>query len=200
MEDLTGPVPTSNWIIKDKLLASSYPAKRAKSPRTIQRWMDKLIEKANISLFVSLMEPKDRVGLFPYEPYLVETKLDYTQPGYQETIYSQRYQRDLTFVNFPIVDKNVLSDEDLLRVVDEIKIFLDQGHRILIHCYGGKGRTGTVMATLLCRHYGFEPQQALIHIYGSFIHREKRSPARMTLTSIQEAQVRRIMDPETRKY
>ena len=190
MEEFRGPIPTSNWIVKDVLLASSYPAK--KDPDTIQRWMDTLMSSTDINMFVSLMEPKDREGLIPYEPYLINKIIDYRISSYVHQEYSERYKKILTFVNFPIVDRNVTTDENILALAAQLHGAIEGGYRILIHCKGGKGRTGTLMSVLLCKYYGFTADLALQRVYTSFNYRERKGRYKMSLTKVQQEQVHRV--------
>ena len=195
MDEFSGPTPTSNWIVKDVLLASSYPAK--KDPDTIQRWMDTLMRDTGINMFVSLMEPHDRNGLIPYEPYLIDKPIDHQNPSYLIQEYSKRYDKILTFVNFPIVDRNVTTDENILALAAQLYEAIKKGYRLLIHCKGGKGRTGTVMSVLLCRYYGLTPDQALQRVYTSFNFRERKGRYRMSLSKVQQAQVHRVCPIQT---
>lgn len=197
MADLTGPIPPSNWILPGQLLASAYPAKKG-DPDTIQSWMDQLMA-AGITTFVSLMEPQDRVGLLPYEPYLVDRGIDYQQPGYVHQVYSPRYDRNLIFINYPIVDRNVTSDKNITAIADQVLGALQGGQKVLVHCYGGKGRTGTLCSMVLARLYGISGEEAIQRVYHSFGFRKLRGKYPLKLSRPQVAQVRRLNPPQPRR-
>jgi protein-tyrosine phosphatase len=61
---------------------------------------------------------------------------------------------------FPILDMWVTSDEQLVQTLDEIDAELAAGGTVLVHCWGGCGRTGTVIAAWWVRH-GADPVAAL---------------------------------------
>jgi protein-tyrosine phosphatase len=63
-------------------------------------------------------------------------------------------------VRFPILDMWVTSDEQLVRTLDAIDVELAAGGTVLVHCWGGCGRTGTVIAAWWVRH-GADPVEAL---------------------------------------
>ena len=63
-------------------------------------------------------------------------------------------------VRFPILDMWVTSDEQLVRTLDAIDAELAAGGTVLVHCWGGCGRTGTVIAAWWVRH-GADPVEAL---------------------------------------
>lgn len=59
--------------------------------------------------------------------------------------------KGMQWIHFPIRDKWIPSDTSafLSKVVQPVARLLQEGKRVLIHCNGGKGRTGTVVACLL---------------------------------------------------
>jgi len=194
MEDLRGPTPISNWIIKDVLLASSYPAKD--DPVLTRRWMDALMKKTDINMFVSLMEPGDRLGLLAYEPYVIGREIDYQTPSYLVQAPSPYYDRIVTFANFPIRDRHVTTDANILALAEQVQGAIEKGYRVLIHCKGGKGRTGTLISILLCRYYGYTAEEAMKRVYHAYNFRERKGRYRMRLTKVQQEQIRRICSTE----
>ena len=63
-------------------------------------------------------------------------------------------------VRFPILDMWVTSHEQLARTLDAIDAELAAGGTVLVHCWGGCGRTGTVIAAWWVRH-GADPADAI---------------------------------------
>lgn len=67
----------------------------------------------------------------------------------------------ISFISFPIDDLSVpASRSEALSLVSAIERLLVEGHRIVIHCRGGIGRSGLLAASLLVSS-GIEPEAAL---------------------------------------
>jgi len=68
---------------------------------------------------------------------------------------------DIETVHFPISDKWVPSSvNDLITLVQVILVRIKRNKTILVHCNGGKGRTGLVVAATLVT-LGMEPDKAV---------------------------------------
>jgi atypical dual specificity phosphatase len=65
--------------------------------------------------------------------------------------------------HFPIVDFGVPSPSQLAETLATITAAIADGERVAVHCGGGLGRTGTVMACYLVQQ-GAEPQAAIDRI------------------------------------
>jgi len=52
----------------------------------------------------------------------------------------------------PIPDTSIPRIETMKRILDEIDAAIKQGKPVYAHCWGGKGRTGTVVGCWLIRH------------------------------------------------
>jgi protein-tyrosine phosphatase len=59
-----------------------------------------------------------------------------------------------------IRDFSTPSTDEMMDMLDTIDSALSDGHNIYLHCFGGKGRTGTVVGCYLARH-GMPGSQAL---------------------------------------
>jgi len=60
-------------------------------------------------------------------------------------------ERDLDYVHFPIYDKTVAEDDDILGLVENLYTRLNEGENLFVHCRGGHGRTGVVMCLLYAK-------------------------------------------------
>ena len=120
-----GPLPGSYWVQPDKLLAGPYPGSR--DPETQRGRLNTLLG-VGITAFVDLTQTDEREA---YAPLLPE--------GVQ-------YQR------FAIRDFGVPSVQRLNTILDAIDAALDEGRKVYLHCWGGIGRTGTVVGCFLVRH------------------------------------------------
>lgn len=69
----------------------------------------------------------------------------------------------MTVAHYPIRDGAVPSQSLMLAVLDGISQAVAAGQRVYVHCWGGLGRTGTVIACWLVRN-GYAPAAALVRL------------------------------------
>jgi len=137
------PIRESYWVIPGRFLTSEYPGVY-NTERTARR-IDSFLE-AGIDTFIDLTHPSE---LVPYLTILQE------RAGY--------YGREAHYFNFPIRDHAVPSHEQMTIILDRIDSLLADGKNLCLHCWGGVGRTGTVVGCYLIRH-GHTPAKALAQI------------------------------------
>ena len=131
------------------LTAGEYPGARDRNDALAK--LDSF-KAAGISAFIDLTE--DREGLRPYAALIPEV---WTDPA----------TRPLHF-RLPIRDLGVPSHPERMRaILETIDTLLAQGHRAYLHCWGGVGRTGTVVGCGLVRH-GLEGDAALERVQTLF--------------------------------
>jgi protein-tyrosine phosphatase len=129
--DATATRPNANtyWVVPHKSLAGEYPGDedQFKAHEKINRFL-----KADVRHFVDLTEFGE-YGLVPYEAILLQE--------------SQAANITATYQRFPIPDISVPRDAEFLA---EILLTIDrqirQGGAVYVHCRGGVGRTGVVVA------------------------------------------------------
>jgi hypothetical protein len=119
------------WVTPGAVLAGEYPTD---SRRTTAK-LDVLLD-AGMRTFVDLTTPHDR--LHPYEPMLAR-------------IAAER-DLDVRHAPFPIPDLGVLDVEGYTPIVDLMTAEADAGRPVYLHCWGGIGRTGTVIGCWLVRN------------------------------------------------
>lgn len=80
------------------------------------------------------------------------------------------YQKALQFVSsnlkihhLPIRDMDIPDDSMLQKILDTIECDISSGKRVYVHCWGGHGRTGTVVGSWLVRQ-GMSAEEALDQI------------------------------------
>jgi len=75
------------------------------------------------------------------------------------------YKTKFNYINYPIKDQWIPSDTDSFKdlVIDICFLItrLKENEKIYIHCKGGHGRSGTVVACILSLYYNFSSEKAL---------------------------------------
>ena len=135
-------ISDSYWVQKSRFMAGEYPG--SSDERTALAKLEWLMSK-NINFFINLTEPGE-YGLKPYEILFDKVQSEIT--------------RHVAYFKFPIPDMGTPSVSQMLQILDTIDKALNEGRNIYLHCYGGIGRTGTVVGCYYVRH-GLEPQKAL---------------------------------------
>jgi len=64
------------------------------------------------------------------------------------------------FYHFPIKDHYIPNLDDTNILIPIIISHLNKGHNVLVHCSGGQGRAGTIVACCLC-HFGYDPDESV---------------------------------------
>lgn len=117
------------WVEPGRILAGEYPG----HPHDVRaRAKLELLVDAGVRTFVDLTIPED--GLTPYQPVLEDVAV--------------ARGLELRHVSFPIPDMGVVEDDRYTDVLDLIADGKRSGV-VYVHCWGGVGRTGTVIGSLL---------------------------------------------------
>ncbi len=140
MHPLDRPIPNSYWVLPGRLLAGEYPGSFGEE--TTRKRMDAFLE-AGLDTFIDLTQEGERQ---PYQPILLE------QAGY--------YEKDVRLLHFPTPDFSLPTRATMTAILDAIDAALGEDRRVYVHCWGGVGRTGTVVGCYLVRH-GSTGEQAL---------------------------------------
>ena len=143
---LLRPLPNSYWATP-LLLACEYPGALQEidaAPR-----LDALLG-AGIRDFYDLTEVGE---LQPYEMQLRERATHLGIPS-----------ESIRFRRFPIRDVSVPSPKRLEEALAALEDSAAAGRRAVVHCWGGVGRTGTVVGCHLMQHLGLNGEEALERI------------------------------------
>lgn len=124
------PLPESYWVIPGKLLAGEYPG--ARDQRLAERKLRRLLD-AGLTCFVDLTEEGEH-QLIPYRALF-------------DTMIVPR--PDIEYQRWPLPDMGVPSVAQMAAILQAIDTALAHHHRVYVHCWGGIGRTGLVVACYL---------------------------------------------------
>lgn len=135
----------NNWVVPGFVMAGPFPGVDGANYMTID---DACININNIiddgiDTFINLCGELPTDGSTPNHCYFPK----YT--SYTEIITSKLKKSNITFFHFPIIDQQPASESNLITIVSTIISLLAEKHKVFIHCAGGHGRTGMVVACLL---------------------------------------------------
>ena len=126
--------------------------------------------------------------------------VDLTEEG-ELRPYRQLLPEGTTYLRFPISDVDVpKSIEDVHQLIDEIEYLMQEDGYTYLHCWGGVGRTGTIVACYKARQMK-EPtlESALAAMRSDFSNIPKASYRESPETQAQIDFVRRFVDSCNRK-
>jgi protein-tyrosine phosphatase len=129
------------WVIRGRLLATEYPG--AKDEEKALRKL-RVLRDAGITSFVDLTEAGER-----------------TWDGAPMVPYNGLLGPDVAYKRFAIPDTSIITEAGYDRILDYIRAELDDGRVVNLHCWGGKGRTGTVVGAWLIDNEGLGYPQVI---------------------------------------
>mmetsp|Transcript_29971 Transcript_29971/g.84557 ORF Transcript_29971/g.84557 Transcript_29971/m.84557 type:complete len:331 (-) Transcript_29971:175-1167(-) len=192
---MKGPTSWSNWVIKNHVIAGAYPA--SLDDRETDVILTKLLElgintfvclQAEVSLNITEAGWRGGQGL---RPYIKDAQKILTRE--HEMGSTRITQPKLDFLHLPIVDGSVTSDEAMIRLRDDCCDRILRGEKLYIHCWGGHGRTGTLVCLILGKLYGIRSSTALYLCQAYHDTRKYPQNVRSPQTSVQRVQVQRIL-------
>jgi hypothetical protein len=147
--NLQRPFERSYWAVPKQLLAGCYPGDI--NTELMQAKLKELVH-AEVSLVVNLMEQMevDHAGR-PFKDYRLPLDTLAKQAGEQ-----------VRCVRFPIRDMSIPSLALMRDILDAIAVEIKEGGVVYVHCWGGKGRTATVVGCYLLE----EALESRINVLG----------------------------------
>lgn len=98
-------------------------------------------------------------------------------------------QRKIDFLHLPIEDGDIAADHAMHRLVEDCCQRVVTGERLYIHCWGGHGRTGTLVSILLGRLYGMDARAAIRYCQKCHDSRQYPQDTLSPQTPVQRSQV-----------
>jgi hypothetical protein len=133
------PFPGSYWVVPEKFLAGEYPGEA--DPEMTNRRLRGLIT-GGIRTFIDLTDEdevnEDAKVIPPYRSILRHVCEEESIPT--------------TYANIPVVDRDIPSPWTLRCILDVIDRSIADENPVYVHCWAGRGRTGTVVGCYLKRH------------------------------------------------
>lgn len=133
--------------------------------------------QAGIRTFVSLLEESEMKSFYPYKQLILEQ------------------DASATFISFVIPDGSTAQDDAVDKFTDElvVKVLDSKEPSMLVHCWGGHGRTGTIAAIVLAKLYKLRATETLQRIQAVHDCRQDTRAAFSPETSEQVNQVRLLI-------
>mgnify|MGYP001582821730 CR=1 FL=1 len=163
----------SHWIIPTFLLSSAFP----QSYKEIE----------NFDIIVAVQTDDELKNFKSY----TETELKFDSSKIFDVIKAEK-----TYARISIQDKGTISDIYLIKIIKRLSNQIAKHKRILVHCYGGKGRTGLIVTLLLGMIYGMTSKEALNIISKLFnLYRKDKGTKKCTMpqTKVQFDSVKSIL-------
>ena len=142
------PYERSYWVLPNKLLAGEIPSSKTES-RKIEK-INNLLD-FNIDVIINLMEEVEK-------NFSDEVLEDYSVTLFKE---ADKKNKKIEMLRYAIKDLNIPRENFMIEILDKIDQQIALGKKVYVHCWGGVGRTGTVIGCYLVRHGFAEPENVI---------------------------------------
>ena len=164
------PYPRSYWVIPGRLLVGVFPGGKdeGEACKKLQALFD-----TGIRCVVNLMEPdeRDHAGA-PFVDYV---------PLFEKI--AAEHDQKISCLRFPVPDLGVPDIVTMRRILVAIDTAMSAGMPVYVHCWGGIGRTGTVVGCFLVRHgmsTGDTAVERIRHLRHTETERHRSAPETRT--------------------
>ncbi len=145
---MTVPYSRSYWVIPEKLMAGCYPGSPNKDEA--HQKLKGLLDHG-IRHVINLME-EDEIN------HSGKSFISYEE---QMTSIAESMSCTVSFDRMPIKDLWIPTRVEMCRILDRIDECIEKNKPVYVHCWGGRGRTGTVVGCYLARHGYAEDRKIL---------------------------------------
>jgi len=128
------PFALAYWVQERLFVAGPFPGHP--SPEVARRQLCGLLD-CGVRSFINLMHEEPRMGALPYAPLLQEL--------------TQQRGLDCSVQRFEIEDCSAPSRATMQAIQDALDAAIAARRTPYLHCWGGRGRTGTVVGVYLLR-------------------------------------------------
>eukprot|EP00798_Chlamydomonas_sp_ICE-L_P002066 gene2066-18250_t len=189
-KEMAGPTAWSNWVIRGRVMAGAYPA--SLNDTETDQILTTLLE-LGVNTFVCLQAEvnihcpesswRNQRGL---RPYIKDAQKLLGKA--HETADPKIQQQKIDFLHLPIIDGNVTTDNAMHKLAEDCIQRVLQGENLYIHCWGGHGRTGTLVSVMLGRMYGLPYTAAMRYCQAFHNSRQYPQGVNSPQTPVQRAQ------------
>ena len=154
------PFNRSYWVVSNKLLAGEIPAAKT-AEETIEKI--KALADCGISVILNLMEADETDSS--------------NQPFYEYSLHLQPF--GMQMIRLPIEDLSVPTVAEMNEILATIDRCNAEGKAVYVHCWGGIGRTGTVVGCYLLENNMATTEnviQTIEYLKRTTPIKERRSP------------------------
>eukprot|EP01128_Nolandella_sp_AFSM9_P010495 TRINITY_DN7268_c0_g1_i1.p1 TRINITY_DN7268_c0_g1~~TRINITY_DN7268_c0_g1_i1.p1 ORF type:complete len:245 (+),score=32.12 TRINITY_DN7268_c0_g1_i1:211-945(+) len=148
-----GPTDSSHWVVPSIVCCGASPRSAADVRKLV---------RGGVTAFICLRKE------WTFEEY---QRYEYPKALLKDKKYSSK--PPIYFVHFPVEDFSVNPDKEVLVLIDYLIQLIRRGEVLYIHCFGGHGRTGTIVSLLLATLYGVSTKTATAAMV--FTHKSRRS-------------------------
>ena len=139
-------------LVPGRLFTSRMPRDLIEDPGERKKWLDK-VKKNDLKVICVLTEPHE------FEKY----------SGREDLIHFYENECGLKVYNRSIPDFEIPTSGDLVNNILDITYHLSNGENTLIHCAGGTGRTGMVVAAVIQNLGVYDPVARIRKVKSTYV-------------------------------
>jgi protein tyrosine phosphatase len=130
------PFERTYWVVPGRLLAGEIPSSIDDETRFEKV---KNIVDMQFDAVINLMEPLEKT-------FSGELLRDYSS---EMEAYARKRNHEISIYRFPIKDLSVTSFDHMKEIIGTLNRLISDNKKVYVHCWGGVGRTGTVIGCYL---------------------------------------------------